>query len=200
VEAKEMIVKARTVSIFVVMGLMLFFGTVIAGGGHFDWFPKGGCMLLLEAMENCDGWTELETIMKSKKSEEEWKAYFQSKKGALEGMTEKEVKTLAAYLAYNAPAKKIKVPKNPKKMKCSKLPQSGRILMLEKCSLCHPIGPPLKEDRDVEGWRSAYSFPPHPQLQLSNTELETLIRFLAYNMPLPDEVIPEELKAELPGY
>ncbi len=181
------------------MGFIFLFSAPLLAK-YYEWLPKGGTLLLEKVIKNYDGWKDLKTILKIKKAEDEWILYFQSKPGALKDITEKEVKTLASYLAYNIPNKKIKIPKKIKKFKFSKMPIDGQNLLLTKCSLCHPIGPPLMEDREVEGWRSGYYLPPHPQLKLPQHELETLIHYLAYNMPLPIDVIPEELQAELPGY
>lgn len=187
--------------VFIIAGMgfiFLFSAPLLAK--YYEWLPKGGTLLLEKVIKNYNGWEDLKTLLNSKKTEDEWILYFQSKPGALKDLTDKEVKTLASYLAYNIPNKKVKIPKNIKKFKFSKMPIDGQNLLLTKCSLCHPIGPPLMQDREVEGWRSAYHLPPHPQLKLPQHELETLIHYLAYNLPLPIDVIPEELQAELPGY
>lgn len=84
--------------------------------------PRGGCTLLLEVLENCDDCRDdLQTILRTKRTPEEWGAYFQDR-GAMKNLTEKEITTLVVYLAINLPMEEIYIPKDPGQMKCFDLP------------------------------------------------------------------------------
>ncbi len=195
-------------------GMMILFGLGIARGEEdFPWLPQGECQNLLGTLTTCSNCDPITSLVTMKKSQEEWRTYFTKKKstrknltpelqklGALAGLSKRQADALTYYLSINMPLAKGKVPSDPKKVTCSVLPVDGRTYLLEKCSLCHPIGPILTQQRDMNGWRSAYAFPPHPELKLTKVELETLVNYLANNMPLPLEIIPKELQAELPGY
>jgi hypothetical protein len=180
------------------ISVLLFAGVVIAKEFSYDFMPKGGSKLLVEALNRCKG-CDLKTILNSKITKEKWKEYLQGK-GALAGMSPKQVETLVTYLAINMPAPKVKIPADPKKLKFSDLPDDGQEILLESCTLCHPLGPVLSEERDVKGWEGIYHTNPHPETNLPKQKLEELINYLGINMPIPDKDIPAELKGKLPGY
>jgi hypothetical protein len=115
-------------------------------------------------------------------------------------LSERELNTISSYLAINFPPEDGRVPEDVKKLDYEALPFDGSRLMLEKCSFCHPVAPVMTLERDVEGWRSAYYYPPMPESKLSGKEIETLIHYLTYNTPVPIEEIPRELLMEFPGY
>lgn len=207
--------KGCKISLFIAMSglVILFFLEIAQGEEDFPWLPKGECQNLLGMLASCSNCDPITSLATMKKSQEEWRTYFTQKKsnrknltpdqqkmGALAGYSKRQSDALTYYLSLNMPVAKGKLPSDPKKVNCSVLPLDGRTYLLEKCSLCHPIGPILTQQRDMSGWRSAYAFPPHPELKLTKVELETLVNYLANNMPLPLEVIPKELQAELPGY
>jgi hypothetical protein len=169
-------------------------------GNDFDWMPKGGCELLQIFAANCENCDDILEALTEKKSQDEWAAYFKGKTPGEKRLSESELNTISSYLAYNFPLESGKFTQNVENFDCESLPPDGSRLMLEKCSFCHPVAPVMTLDRDVEGWRSAYYFPPMPESKLSNKEIETLIRYLAYNTPVPVEDIPAELLMEFPGY
>ena len=184
--------------------------TLAQAAEDFPWLPRGACQNLVQLLDTCVG-CDAKTVLTSKMTQDQWRDYFtkkqtnqknitaeQKKYGALAGLSNKQAADLVAYLAYNMPVKKL--PSDLRKLDCKNLPPDGRTYLLEKCSLCHPIGPILTQERDVPGWKSAYAFPPHPELKLTDAELSTLVYYLANNMPIPLEKIPKELQAELPGY
>ena len=191
-------------------GMTLTALTLAWAADDFPWLPRGGCQNLVEVLNTCIG-CDPKTVLTSQMTQDQWRDYFvkkqtslknataeQKKRGALAGLSSNQATDLTAYLAYNMPIKKL--PSDLKKIDCKDLPLDGRRYLLEKCSLCHPIGPVLTQERDVAAWKSAYAFPPHPELKLTEVELNTLIYYLANNMPIPREKIPKELQAELPGY
>jgi hypothetical protein len=169
-------------------------------GNDFDWMPKGGCELLKMVIAQCEKCDDILQALTEKKSQDEWKTYFKGKKIGTKKLSERELNTISSYLALNFPLEDGKLPEDIKKLDCASLPADGSTLMLERCSFCHPVAPVMTLERNVEGWRSAYYYPPMPESKLSDTEIETLIRYLAYNTPVPVEDIPRELLMEFPGY
>lgn len=164
-----------------------------------SWLLKGEQPLLEEVLKKCTGCDSLQTIVATKRTQDEWKAYF-NQKGALKDLNPKEVNALIGYLAINMPVRKESLPGDPQKITVSVLPEDGRTLMLEKCTLCHPLGPILVVNKDATAWRSLYASPPHPELKMPAMEVETLVSYLIYATPIPKEKIPEELMGEIPGF
>jgi hypothetical protein len=191
--------KGGRIAILAVICTVLLFGMVMAQG-YYDWMPKGGCLLLVETLDRCADCDDIQAILKAKRTQEEWKAFFQGKQGAFAGLTEKQVKTLVAYLAVNMPVAGVNLPEDQKKIDCSALPLDGRIQTLESCTLCHPVGPALTQDKDIAGWRGLYGRTPHDEVELSQKAIETLSYYLFINTPMAMEEIPEEHRVELPGF
>ena len=187
--------KKRIIAYAAVVALLLFFG--ITAAQELDFMTKGGATLLTEVLKSCEG-CDMKTIFNSKNSKEQWQEFLEGK-GALAKLNEKEKATLAAYLAVNMPAPKVKAT-DPKKLKEKDLPLDGQAILLDNCTLCHPLGPIFPEERDVAAWEGVYYTLPHPDLELEEEQIQELTNYLAINMPIPDELVPEEFKGQLPGY
>lgn len=196
----QTLMKTRKIALLAAIFAGLLFGQALAEEDYYDWMPKGGRQLLFKALERCQGCEGIQDIVKLKKTQDEWKTYFQGKQGALATLTEKQVKTLTAYLAFNLPVKKEKIQQNPEKFDYSMLPPDGRILSLEACTLCHPIGPILTQEKDASGWVGLYGRPPHDEVEFSEQGMKTLTHYLVINTPMAMDEIPDEHKAELPGF
>ncbi len=200
--------------------IILLLGIFISGEGkttkgaeeEFSWLPMGECQTLLDVLKNCADCDDISAIMTSKRNPEEWRAYFAKKKtilknvsqeqkaeGALAGLSKKQTEALISYLNLNMPVDKGALPKDPQKVSCAAMPADGRVQLLEKCALCHSIGPILTQTRDLKGWMSVYSMPPHPELNMSKTEQNNLFNYLVNNLPLPISVIPKELQVGFSG-
>ncbi len=187
----------KKLTIFIAMASILFlFGTVVAKDVDYSFMPKSGATLLIDVLKKCKT-CDLKTILGSKMTADKWKEYFQSK-GALAGLTPKEVDTLVSYLIINMPGTSKAM--DISKIKNSDLPEDGEMILLEQCSLCHPIGPILTQKRDLKGWQSVYRTNPHPEVGLNKKQQDELFGYLAINMPLNKKQIPAELQGELPGY
>lgn len=178
--------------------VLLFFGSAVAKEFNYDFMPKGGSKLLVDVLNRSKG-VDLKFILNGKMTKGKWKEYLQGK-GGLAGLNQKQVDTLINYLTINMPAPKVKIPSDIKKLKFNDLPNDGQEILLESCTLCHPLGPVLSESRDAKGWESVYYTNPHPETKLSKQALDELCTYLGINMPIPDKDIPAELKGKLPGY
>jgi hypothetical protein len=99
--------------------------------------PRGGCKLLFEVLQTCTTCDDPQIILGTRRSQEEWLAYFKADKGsafvnmteealtdmsqddfdeyagkgALAEMTWNQASTLVAYLSINLPAVDDKAPK-----------------------------------------------------------------------------------------
>jgi hypothetical protein len=177
---------------------VLFFGFAVAAEFNYDFMPKGGSHILVDVLNRVKG-VDLKFVLSGKMTKEKWKEYLQGK-GGLAGLNPKQVETFINYLAINMPAPKVKIPSDIKKLKYTDLPIDGQEILLESCTLCHPLGPVLVETRDAKGWESVYYTNPHPETGLSKQAIDELCIYLGLNMPIPDKDIPAALKGKLPGY
>lgn len=181
------------------------------------WMPTGGCELMLDVVENCTDCDDLVTILAMDQDQEAWQAYFEGKassrtneteeqvgEGALAGMTEQQVLTLNDYLAINLPVDAETLPEEPAEITCEVLPTTGKLLTLQYCLSCHPISVAAYEDRDYDGWMMLLDGRTHSQVlegnDFTDAMTETMARWLANNMPIPEEDIPEEHRGLPPGY
>jgi hypothetical protein len=163
------------------------------GQETYDFMPKGGRVLLLEAIgEPVDAGTMRE-IVTQKRSVDEWRAIFAEHSG-MEGSNELE--TLVNYLAVNTPVAAEALDKAQAESDiAAALPPDGRDLAWENCQFCHSLFTAyLTIDRDVQGWRSTFETPFHREMRLTETERETFSRYSAINMPMRYQDVPEDLR------
>ncbi|OGF56706.1 MAG: hypothetical protein A2Z21_06355 [Candidatus Fraserbacteria bacterium RBG_16_55_9] len=183
----------------------------------FAWVPAGGCTLTLEVVKNCTNCDDIVTIVTSQKTRDEWKAYFEGKEtskknesedqkgiGALQGLTEQKINTLLDYLTLNMPVVKDQLPADPAKIDCTVLPMDGKQELLQFCLSCHPISVPAYEDRDLEGWLALLEDRTHITAldanKVTEKQRQELAHYLTYNMPIPEDQIPQEFRGRPPGY
>lgn len=188
-------------------GAALLVSLALAGPDAFEFMPKGGREMLLEVVGRCANCDDIVTIVTTRRTQEEWLKYFtgrqsslknladEKKKGALATLAERQMSTLVSYLAINTPIPKEKLPKDTKKVDwLSFLPPDGRQLTLEKCMGCHSIGVTVLNAADMRGWAMILRKSDHAVIKLTERETETLKSYLAVNMPVPEEEVPEELR------
>jgi len=184
--------------------------TVLAMGGMyahmaatqpegFGFVPAGGKTLLLGVIASTPARADVLALVSAKKNAADWKTFLKDKARAipvLGRMTESQLTTLASYLSLAAPIKESMIPKGLDHPAWSQvLPPDGRDLVLNKCQVCHIITVAVTQEKDVRGWRGLLQTPNHKGVIAAEAEQEMLGQYLAINMPIPVEQIPEALRA-----
>lgn len=158
---------------------------------QFDWMPSGGNELLVQATENCGSCDDVETLLATERTEEEWREYFEGQDGALEGMSENSIRTLAGYLALAA---------SPDGGgSADDLPDDGRLLSQQQCMICHSIAAPMTQGWTVERWMSHFGSGTHSTIRMPESRARMIANYLAHNSVSP-EVIPAALRENDPAY
>jgi len=155
-----------------------------------DFMPKGGKALLLELLGKPPDLAEFRVIARARRSEAEWREALAPRAKAL---TERQLATLAAYLAVNMPLPEaaVKAAKTPS----AALPPDGRELAWTGCQACHSLfASHLTQIRDLQGWRNMFLSPFHRELKMSEQEREEFARYSAINMPMKIEDVPQDLR------
>ena len=165
------------------------FAFVQAAGEDNAFMPKGGRALLLDVLGASPDQTELRAIVQARRTEPQWRDFVAARKKAL---TERELATLAAYLAVN-------MPMSDDAMKggnvASALPPDGRDLAWNGCQNCHSLFTGyLMQDREVQGWRNMFLSPFHRELKMSPQEREEFARYSNLNMPMKIDDVPQDLR------
>jgi mono/diheme cytochrome c family protein len=156
----------------------------------YEWLPNDGCAILMSLKRN-----DLADIMTAKKTQAEWETFFATAK-----LEKIQVKTLAAYLALNAPVAKDKLPNSIKQVTCASLPREGRSVLLEQCQNCHSVGPIVMMAKEPVTWLSLMDGPTHGELKLPEQYKQNIAHYLSAIAPVPEEVIPPELNQPMKGY
>jgi hypothetical protein len=160
----------------------------------FDFIPSGGRSLLAQVLDSKPPPAEVSALLTSKRSREEWVAYLKSRAGAipaLKSFDERQISTLADYLAINAPLPAAKTPAEMKKL----LPKDGRDMALDYCQSCHIITVTVTQDRTREHWLGTMNKPSHVGIKLTPQERDALARYLVLNAGIPIDQVPEDLRA-----
>jgi hypothetical protein len=184
--------KRVRIKVALLVAVAALFTLVAVAQEQFAFMPKGGAQLLREALERCSTCDEVRALASEERAAEEWKDYLEEHEGALEGLSDDEVETLAHYLATIFPAEQVEDP--------GSLPLDGRRLVLENCQLCHTVAIPITQDRTVEQWLELVRVSPHDAVNLDRRGWELLAGYLAFNAPIPMEQIPPELRRGGAGY
>jgi mono/diheme cytochrome c family protein len=174
---------------FVAIFAITVFALAQAGGEDNAFMPKGGATLLLGLLGAPANLAELRSIAQARRTEPEWRNFFAARKPAL---TERELATLAAYLAVNMPLSDDAVKRDDL---ASALPPDGRDLAWNGCQSCHSLfAGYLTQDRDLQAWRNIFLSPFHRELKMKPQEREEFARYSALNMPLKIEDVPQDLR------
>jgi hypothetical protein len=171
----------------------LLFGAV-PGWAQEDhgFMPKGGNVLLQQVLVQASS-ADLHAILSASHSATEWQDTLRPRTGAL---SEREQRTLAAYLADNLPlpAAAVEQAATGEKLAAA-LPPDGDELAWNHCGSCHSLFTGyLMQDRDTQGWLSVFLSPFHRQIKLTNQERATFAGYSSINMPMKAQDVPPDLR------
>lgn len=158
-----------------------------------DFMPEGGKSLFTDVFGLKPDQATIAEITGAGRSEAEWAESLKERKT---GLKDKQLRTLASYLAVNMPLEKVSVEAALKAGDITPaLPPDGRELAWNQCQTCHSLfAGYLSQDRDLEGWRNTFRTPFHRELKLTEQEREEFARYSAINMPMKFEDVPEDLR------
>ena len=169
--------------------VMAVFAFAQAAGEDNAFMPKGGRALLLDLLGSPSDQAELRAIVQARRTEPEWLDFVAARKKAL---TERELATLAAYLAVNMPLSDDALKRDKL---ASALPPDGRDLAWTECQSCHSLfASHLTQKRPVQGWRNMFMSPFHRELKMTPQQREEFARYSALNMPMKIEDVPPDLR------
>jgi hypothetical protein len=175
--------------LFLALLAIAAFAFAQAAGEDNVFMPKGGRVLLLDLLGAPANLAELRSIAQARRTEPEWRNFVAARKQA---MTEREMATLAAYLAGNLPLSADVVKRDDL---ASALPPDGRDLGWNGCQNCHSLFTSyLTQDRELQAWRNIFLSPFHRELKMTPQEREELARYSALNMPMKIEDVPPDLR------
>lgn len=179
--------------------LALVMPLAAAAADVFDFVPSGGRTLLAQAIAGRGADAEVTGLLGAKRSRSEWLAYLKGHSGALaglKGMDDKQLQTLADYLAHNMPQPTIKAPARTTKADWEKvLPADGRDFTLRYCQGCHIVTVVVTQSRTRDAWLGSMGKPSHVQIKLNPAQREALADYLVTNGGIPIDEVPEELRA-----
>lgn len=175
--------------ISVALGILFFFVAPALSQLDFGFMPKGGKTLLLEVLGSPPDQQELRKIVEARRSEAEWRDAMSARGKAL---SERELRTLAAYLALNMP-----VPEATRARPdlAAALPRDGRELAWNECQFCHSLFTShLTQDRSVQAWLNMFQSPFHRAMKMTAQERDEFARYSTINMPMKVENVPKDLR------
>jgi len=175
--------------LFLAVFAIAVFAFAQAAGEDNAFMPKGGRALLIELLGTPPDRAELRTIAQARRTEPEWRDFVAARKNTL---TERELATLAAYLAVNMPLPDDDVKRDNL---ASTLPPDGRDLAWNECQSCHSLfASHLTQRRNAQGWRNMFLSPFHRELKMTPQQREEFARYSALNMPMKIEDVPQDLR------
>lgn len=185
----------RIVLALAAAGLLAGLAPVLGQQLDFAFMPKGGKTLLIEALGHEPKSSELRAIVQARHTEAEWREAMASR---TKGLSDRETKTLAAYLAVNMPvpdadgvaAKAAK----PDDLSAA-LPRDGRELAWNECQFCHSLFTShLTQARELQAWLNMFQSPFHRELKLTEQERREFATYSAINMPMRLDDVPADLR------
>jgi len=175
--------------LFLAVFAIAVFAFAQAAGEDNAFMPRGGRALLIELLGTPPDRAELRTIAQARRTEPEWRDFVAARKNTL---TERELATLAAYLAVNMPLPDDDVKRDNL---ASTLPPDGRDLAWSECQSCHSLfASHLTQRRNAQGWRNMFLSPFHRELKMTPQQREEFARYSALNMPMKIEDVPQDLR------
>jgi mono/diheme cytochrome c family protein len=173
--------------------------SVLAAGDVFDFIPAGGRTLMSQALAGRAADAEVNALLTGKRSRDEWLAHLKGRRGAVAGLQkldDKQLLTLADYLAHNMPQAAVKAPAPPTQANWEKaLPPDGRDFALNYCQGCHIVTVVVTQSRTKDAWLGSLGKPSHVQIKLKPDQREALASYLVINAAIPIDEVPEELRA-----
>lgn len=159
----------------------------------FDFMPNGGKALFADVFGATPDAATLGEMAAPARSEADWNAFLVARGTEL---GDKELRTLAAYLAVNMPIPGDKLDTAAKAGDvAAALPSDGRELAWNGCQGCHSLfAGYLTQDRDLQGWENMFQSPFHRELKMTAQERDEFSRYSTINMPMKFEDVPEDLR------
>ncbi len=116
----------------------------------------------------------------------------------MRSLTDREQRTLAAYLAVNMPVpdpgETAAKAGDPAALRAA-LPRDGRELAWNECQFCHSLFTShLTQDRDMQAWLNLFESPFHREMKMTPQEREEFARYSTINMPMKIEDVPPDLR------
>lgn len=180
--------KSRTRLFLAAIGIAVF-ALAQAAGEDDAFMPKGGRVLLLDLLGSPPDAAELRNVAQARRTEPEWREFVVARKNTL---SERELATLAAYLAINMPVSDDAAKSDNL---AAALPPDGRDLAWNGCQACHSLFTShLTQRRTAQGWRNMFLSPFHRELKMTPREREEFARYSALNMPMKIEDVPPDLR------
>lgn len=165
----------------------------------FDFIPLGGRSLLARALAGHAADAETSALLGGQRNRDEWSAYLRGRSSALaglKGLDDKQLLTLADYLAHNMPQPALKAPSRSAAADWEKvLPQDGRDFALRYCQGCHIVTVVITQKRTRDAWLGTMGKPSHVQIKLQPAQRAALADYLVINAAIPIDDVPEELRA-----
>lgn len=175
------------------------FATAWSAEDVFAFMPPGGRLLLARVLQPRTPAEEARALVTAKRTREEWVAYLRGRTAqlpAVQKLSDKELQTLADYMAHNLPLAPAKVPANPAQAKWEQvLPMDGKDMSLEYCQGCHIITVVVTQDRTKQAWLGSLNKPSHIGIKLNAAQRDALVNYLVLNAAIPIDQVPEELRA-----
>lgn len=158
-----------------------------------DFMPEGGKTLFIDVFGTRPDQATIAEITGASRSEADWTEGLKARETGLE---DRQLRTLASYLAVNMPLAKEPVDAAVEAGDIAPaLPPDGRELAWNQCQFCHSLfASYLSQDRDLVGWRNTFRTPFHRELAMTEQEREEFAHYSAINMPMEFEDVPEELR------
>lgn len=174
-------------------------GLAPAAEDVFAFIPQGGRTLMAQVLQGKPATGEVQSMLSQKHTREEWAAYLRAPSSQLPAaakLSDKELLTLADYMAFNLPLASGKAPSSPTQANWEKaLPPDGRDMALDKCQSCHIITVVVTQDRAKEAWLGTMNKPSHVQIKLSKEQREAVANYLVLNAGISIEQVPPALRA-----
>jgi mono/diheme cytochrome c family protein len=165
----------------------------------FDFIPDGGRTLLARALAAKAPPDEARAIVTGKRARDDWLKYLRERRQALPALQkydDRQMETLADYLAFNMPLAAAKIPGNPTLAAWEKaLPPDGRDFTLDYCQGCHIVTVVVTQDRTRDAWFGSLGKPSHVQIKLNRQQREALVAYLVLNAAIPIDQVPRDLRA-----
>ena len=177
----------------IALAVMVSISPAVAQVLSFDFMPKGGKVLFIDVFGAAPDGATLDEMTAAARSEADWNGFLTGRDA---GLGDKELRTLAAYLAVNMPAKRDVLDTAAKAGDiAAALPADGRELAWNGCQGCHSLfAGYLTQDRDLQGWENMFNSPFHRELKMTPRERDEFSRYSAINMPMKFEDVPEDLR------
>ena len=165
----------------------------------FDFIPAGGRTLLAQVLAGRPADADQSALLSGKRSRDEWLAHLKGRRTSIAGLgkfSDKQLLTLADYLAHNMPQSTVKSPASSSLASWERaLPPDGRDFVLNYCQGCHIVTVVVTQSRTKEAWLGSLGKPSHVQIKLKPDQREALASYLVINAAIPIDDVPEELRA-----